>query len=420
MKILFLTNLYPPNVFGGYERLCYEVASALQAKGHEVTVLTSSYGKKGGNGDLQPVRRELFLFATEGNIYTPFTCAQAQREEYEAGNRARFEAAVDEIKPDILFVWNLYFLDQGLLAAIERSPLPKTYLLTDNWLIAQLNPEFIGAYFAKNVLGKSLNPTVVGRAIRFWAGYLRRLFSRNVRVMKGRAIFPSKFMRQLYGEAGFRFKGGEAICYHGVRFLHPSGGGRINRSELIDRSEVRLLFAGRVVEIKGVHTAIEAVREVRKRHGNLRVALTIVGDTQDQVYYGKLERLIDSLGVRDSVVFRSAVAEDELFDLFQQHDIYLFPSLYEPFSLTLILALESGIPTIASDAGGNVEIVEQGKTGLLFRAGNQEDLADHIGSLAASGDLRDRISQAATAHAGKFTFDSMISRIEHELQQAIG
>jgi glycosyltransferase involved in cell wall biosynthesis len=419
MKILFISNLYPPNVFGGYERLCYDVASVLQARGHEVTVLTSSYGKNNKESYSHAVRRELFLFATEGNIYMPFDCSSSQRAEYEAINREKFEAVVADVKPDILFVWNLYFFDQGLLKAIESSTLPKTYLLTDNWMIAQLNSNFIGNYFSQKVFGNISNKNRTLLTLKQMARQILQKFTRGSFVINGRAIFPSRFMRQLYRDAGFRFQGGEAICYHGVRFLHSPEVKRKPRSELSSPSEVKMLFAGRVVNLKGVHTAIEAVHEVQKHYANKRALLTIVGDTQDLSYFGELESLIDSLGMRDSILFLPAVAEDKLFDLFQQHDIYLFPSLYEPFSLTLILALESGIPTIASDAGGNVEIVHNGKTGLIFRAGDGVDLASKIYSLAENGTLRDKISRTAVAHAAEFTFDNMISRVEMDLEKAV-
>ena len=44
MRVLFVSNLYPPNVVGGYERLCFEVASAFASRGHEVHVLASGHG----------------------------------------------------------------------------------------------------------------------------------------------------------------------------------------------------------------------------------------------------------------------------------------------------------------------------------------------------------------------------------------
>src|ERR1700760_2446245 len=55
MRILILSNLYPPNVVGGYERLCYEVTAGLAASGHEMTVLTSNYGSGVANYPAQHV-----------------------------------------------------------------------------------------------------------------------------------------------------------------------------------------------------------------------------------------------------------------------------------------------------------------------------------------------------------------------------
>ena len=416
MKILILTNLYPPNVFGGYERLCYEVACALTARGHDVTVLTSSYGKSSEENYGHRVIRELFLFATEGNLYKPFDFAQIQGQGHEARNQEIFNSTVNEIKPDILFVWNLYFFDRGLLEEIDGCALDKTYLLTDNWMIAQLNSQFIGAYFSDKVFGGVQQRYGIKPAIRKFAKQLGRVYSRNKFDINGRAIFPSRFMKRLYEDAGFRFGKGDSICYHGVNFLHPPNPSRIQRLDLINPAEVRLLFAGRIVKVKGVHTAIEAIREIHARRDDLRVILTIVGDTEDQEYLGEIRKLADSPGVRDHVIFRPTVAEDELFDLFQQHDIYLFPSLYEPFSLTLIHALESGIPTVASDAGGNVEIVHDGKTGLVFGAGNYKDLAGKVLKLVSDGKLRTSLSRSAVLRAEEFTFDNMVSRIEKDLE----
>ena len=419
MKILFLTNLYPPNVFGGYERLCYEVATGLQSRGHEVTVLTSSYGQYHGEAYGHTVRRELFLFANEENIYGPFDCSPAQREEHEASNQRMFMDAIDTVKPHVLFVWNLYFFDNRLLSAIEKCSLPKMYLLTDNWMIVMLNSQFIKNRCTNTTLDRDQKHDDFKHKLHRLIKPISRLFDHDSIVLNGRAIFSSKFMRDYYRDAGFYFKRGENICYHGVRFLHVPGVKRVSRIALEKTTIVRLLFAGRVVKTKGVHTAIEAVHEMRKRYCNLRIVLTIVGETQDQEYCREIELLIDSLGLRELILFQPAVAESELFNLFQNHDIYLFPSLYEPFSLTLIHALESGIPTIASDVGGNIEMINNEKTGLIFRAGDYNDLADKINMLITKSSLRERLSQRAVAHASKFTFNKMILRIETDLNKVV-
>jgi glycogen synthase len=103
--------------------------------------------------------------------------------------------------------------------------------------------------------------------------------------------------------------------------------------------------------------------------------------------------------------------------LFNGHDIYLFPSLYEPFSLTLIHALSFGIPTIASDIGGNVEIVRDRESGLLFKKGDSADLAAVVRFLATDGALRARLADGGRCSAARFTFEQMIAAMEDFLAQ---
>ena len=112
------------------------------------------------------------------------------------------------------------------------------------------------------------------------------------------------------------------------------------------------------------------------------------------------------------------VPEAGLPALFAAHDIYLFPSLYEPFSLTLIHALACGIPTIASRAGGNPEIVEDGETGLLFRQGDAAELARAIGRMVREPRLRARVALQGRAAGRRFTFRRMADGMESFLEHA--
>lgn len=413
MKILFISNLYPPNVIGGYERLCFEMASALSERGHHITVLTSSYGGRHQAIKGQRVIRTLKLFATEEAIYTPFEASAEERAQWEEENKARFCQLVEEEKPDLLFVWNLYFFSHSFLDQIQKSTTPKLYLLTDNWMLMFLNEEFIGNYFSREVFKNKVPGGIIQRLLR------RSEKRKSITTIKGRAIFASIFMMQLYKDAGCRFQQGHTICYHGVHFLHKPDAPRQERSTFIATGEVRLLFAGRLVDIKGVHTAIEALASIQPACKGRQVTLTIIGDSQDQSYKERLKEQATRLGLENSITFRPPVAEQELFDLFQHFDIYLFPSLYEPFSLTLILALEAAIPTIASAVGGNVEIVEHRHTGLLFKAGNARDLTRQVLEMINNDRLRAKLSCAATRRASAFTFATMVSHIETELEQAL-
>ena len=138
----------------------------------------------------------------------------------------------------------------------------------------------------------------------------------------------------------------------------------------------------------------------------------ILGDVQDREYMNKIETMIQRLNLRDKVVFQPTVQESDLFGIFQDYDIFLFPSLYEPFSLTLIHALASGIPVVASDVGGNQEIIFPDRTGLLFSRGDSRSLSRAVLNLAGKPNLRKALAIEARKVAKEFTFQTMVQKVE--------
>lgn len=411
MKILTISNLYPPNAVGGYEVLCFEVMQALAEKGREITVLTSNYGGKQADFSNQRVLRHLTLLANEENIYLPLNISAEQRNAINQKNLQSFEQTLRDFCPDLIFIWNLHFLDVSLIETIEQSDIKRVYLLSDNWLINFYNSRFMANYFSQVVHAPNYSLRSLLRSIR---NSLTK-FSGAAKVMNGFAIFPSVYMQKLYTDAGFKFAGTQ-IIYHGVTSLRTIAP-RAERENLVSLDKLRLLFAGRVVDIKGVHTAIEALALIVKALPELEVSLSIVGDARDQLYLSRLKKMIAQLHLENQVYFIPPVPEQGLFALFQDYDIYLFPSLYEPFSLTLIHALQAGIPTVASAAGGNVEIVLPQKTGLLFRQSDAKDLSQQVIKLVNDPGLRVSLGRQAQTYANRFTFDQMIGQIDAHLER---
>jgi glycogen synthase len=404
LKILFISNLYPPNAVGGYERLCFSVASDFAARGHDVVVLTSNYGSAREEFAGQRVHRLLELAVGEGGIYEPDQCSPEQRFERDTKNLKLCKEVALESAPDVIFVWNLYFLNQSLLQGISGLGIKTFYLLTDNWLIAFLQPDFIQSYFRKQVY------QVAGKKQIRLAGLIDQFsYLRAPKIkISGAAIFPSKFMRRLYKQAGFCFDR-EAIIHHGVE--RTSRELQIDRAKLVCQGEVRLLFAGRIVELKGVHTAIAAHASLVRELPEMRITLTIVGDQQDQSYVKQLRSSIQAYQLTELVHFCPPVPEESLSELFDSHDIYLFPSLYEPFALTLIHALAGNIPTIASDAGGNPEIVRHRKTGMLFSKGDSRGMVKCVKQLISNNKLRAEVAARGSRAAQMLTFDKMAHEI---------
>lgn len=431
MRILFVSNLYPPNVVGGYERLCFSVASAFAARGHAVSVLTSGHG--GGRADFpgQSIRQDLTLLAG-ASIYLPYEGDAASRDAINRGNVAALRRTIDALSPELVFAWNLFFLDRSFLDALGTCGVPVAVMLTDNWLANMIRPELVAGFFRDHVFGSEPFPRPPPPAPALPPrGIARRLLDRlrpppapaapaptpaalpPVRFPMI-AIYGSRFMRDFYREAGLAFEV-DRVVHNGVHQEIASDAVFADRSATVAPGTLRLLFAGRLVDLKGADTAVAALAHLPPDIAGMEVRLTLLGDDQDAAYVASLREAIAASGASARITMAPTVAPDALFDLFQRHDVYLFPSLYEPFSLTLIHALACGIPTIASDAGGNPEIVVDGVSGLVVPKADAAALARAITRLAGDGALRARLAEGGWESARGFTFERMIAGMEDAL-----
>jgi len=422
MRILVLTNLYPPFVVGGYERLCFEVSSALVEKGHDVTVLTSTYGGPTNEGfPGQHVIRDLQLLVGR-EIYAAFDGTPDERIALNRANNDTVIRVLTETRPDVVFVWNLFFFDGSLLDNVRQHGPRTVLMLTDNWLLVMQNPNFVAEFFRDVVHGDTpftVPPSLPAPPEADAApGLMRRMMAafRKTDAPAGRqapgseAIFGSEFVRDFYAAGGMRF-GRQQVIHNGVHQAPPADGFP-DRALLVQPGKLRLLFAGRLVDLKGAHTAVAAMRLLDAAGMGLdRIELTIVGDAQDADYMPVFQAAVDESGCADRIVVRPTVAKQALPALFAEHDIYLFPSLYEPFSLTLIHAMALGIPTVASAVGGNLEIVTEGESGLLFPKADPEALGGCIRRLVVDPELRARIASGGRRSASRFTFERMVGEM---------
>jgi sugar transferase (PEP-CTERM/EpsH1 system associated) len=149
----------------------------------------------------------------------------------------------------------------------------------------------------------------------------------------------------------------------------------------------RLIHVARLDPIKDQATLLRAVRLIASVMPEVR--LDIVGDGSARP---ALEQLTDSLQLRGHVRFlgfRSDVSE-----CLAQADLFVLSSLKEGISLTLLEAMATGLPIVATDVGGNREVVSHGETGLLVPAQSPELLAAAIQTILGQPELARRMGAA--------------------------
>ena len=135
----------------------------------------------------------------------------------------------------------------------------------------------------------------------------------------------------------------------------------------------RIVFVGNLIPVKGPDLAIRALGTLIERGTNPH--LIIVGQGKME---GDLRRLAAKLGLDDHVYFLGPVVPEGVADYLSAADVCVIPSRREPFGLVALEAMACGKPIIAADVGGLSENISNHQSGLLFRAGDADALADGI------------------------------------------
>ena len=128
MRILIISNLFPPDVLGGYEILCSQVTEALRSRGHSVSVLTSSCRMPCQDHD---VHRELEL---ELLFDRPFRRSRLRRRTVGRRNERRTARRIAALAPDLIFLWSQRRLTLGPARAAQASGVPVAWSLNDEYL----------------------------------------------------------------------------------------------------------------------------------------------------------------------------------------------------------------------------------------------------------------------------------------------
>lgn len=423
VRILLLSNLYPPHVEGGAEILAGDIAAGLERLRHEVIVLTSSNGlsKPGHDGNiwrsLQPA--PAVYFDRKHSLWSQFKQPfNYHRRYHNAANAKTLREIIAATSPDILYIWEITGIGvNSLLKVLPELKIPIVFHLGSYWLLYARSPE-----------------TEQSRLRIRW---LKQLLIGSVPELTWTSLIAvSATVKQEYTQAGFDPKRIEVI-YNGIdpRFL------TLPRSVSNEEQTCQLLFVGRIRVEKGILVILKALdllmhesnRAVIVNESNDSVILSaakhldlpplrlhIFGDG-DATYINELKTFLHEKGLAELVTFHGKVPQDELIQYYDRSQIMLVPSLWqEPFGLVVAEAMARELPVIASNVGGPSEIITHGKNGLLVEAGDERALALAISQLINDPNKRQRFGQAARLTVQeRFVIEENVNLVEQHLQRAI-
>lgn len=396
MRVLAVGNMYPPHHLGGYE-LCWQGAMRhLRAHGHGARILTTDYR----HGDATPgaeedpdVHRELEWYWHEHHWRS---LSPTARLALERRNAKRFDRHLRELRPDLLAWWAVGGMSLGLIERARRAGLPAVLFVHDYW----------PSYGPERDLWT-----------RMW-----RWRPRAARVVQALSGLPT---RPQLGRAGRWLFNSESMRLETLRtgleipdsaILAPGIDRRYREAPHEPEPPPwrwRLLYVGRVVEPKGVRTAIESLALLPAA-----ATLRIVGEG-DEDYRRELAETVRRLGLTERVAFEPRRLPGELPGVYQAADALIFPVQWpEPFGLVPLEAMALGRPVLATGRGGSGDYLRDGENTLLFEAGGAEALAAAVRRLADDAGLRARLREGGYATAAAHGEDEFNARALDEMLAA--
>jgi glycogen synthase len=408
MRILFLTNYYPPYARGGYELWCQEVAEALTQRGHQVCVVTTKPDNNHPQSNEYNVWVQRVLWPEVESSLTQTTLRLLKdRPRLESENLQQLHKLVMEFKPEVALVWGMWNLPRSLPAMLERLlPESVAYYICDYWLTLP------NAYIQRWQAPASKSVTQLPK--RLLGKYFLAELSKEtpIQLELEHPICVSQALRETLVEAGIKVSHAQVI-YGGVKsetFLE-SGDKRREQSS----KHLNLLYIGRLEPEKGVHTAINAIAHLAKE-GISSLTLDIYGQG-DPPYEAGLRTIVHKNNLDHLIAFHGTISHQQVPQVLWQHDVLIFPSEWqEPFARTVLEAMAAGLVVVGTITGGTGEILIENKTGLTFSAGDAEQLASQIQHLAQNPRLRNTLAAAGQRCVNEnYTFSRMVAQLEATL-----
>jgi len=432
MRILALTNLYPPHHAGTFDTHCENMVEALRLRGHAVRVLVSNHGapsdQRGGD-----VERRLYLNGAFGH---PLVSGFNEMKPMELHNNEALMESIEEFQPDIVHVFSLAGLSKSLLFTLEHSRRVVVFDIFDHWLSAGVREDPWLRFWnapSLSLLEKS------ARAALEMSGERGRLDDcAPTRLKKGYDRLPGLFgdAKQLAAVTpnslgGFKFEHAYfcsqalkslceqlGFCVWNAAVIYPSITGAYFGEIKSAKAPIKnLLLVARLNDESGVMTAFKALKIARQ--AKLNISLHVYG-RGDSAYVAKLR----SFAVSNALPVEFLNVSNQNSDLpavFKAHDALLHtPEWNEPFPFTPLQAMGCGLPVIGSTVGAAGELLRHGENALTYPPGDAEQLAARINELILSPALRFQMAQTAQEEvSSRFSDVTVMDQVEQFLQSAL-
>jgi glycosyltransferase involved in cell wall biosynthesis len=208
------------------------------------------------------------------------------------------------------------------------------------------------------------------------------------------------------------------------RVVHEVISSVVERTDVVDApvptatgtlGRLRMVFAGRLVEEKGLLECVEAVRRIVAE--GIDAEITLCGAPDDDAFARTLDEAIARAGVRDRVHLPGFVPLEELGALFRERDVFVLASYHEGFPHVLLDAMAAGLPVIATKVGGLPDVLVDGDHAVLIESHSVDALTDAMRRIATDDALRARVAAGGLRWAAENTLEKTCGRLVELLRE---
>src|SRR5579862_5077406 len=378
MRILFCNKYNYP--FSGTEAYLFELMEMMRAHGREVALFSMADERGEPTGYDRHYVGHIDFKVRAGLLGKARLAAHAI---YSTEARHKLRAMIQDFRPDVAHVRNIYHhLSPSILWEFKAQGVPVVYHVNDFKLLcpsynlvssghaceACKRGNFWKALRSECYPGLGARTTLVAEAYAHrWLGTYRRCV--------GRFVAPSQFVREKFVEHGWDGSKFEVIPHFQMV------GQDIERSA----ADGPVVYCGRLSAEKGVDDLLRAIRQLPD------VRLVIAGD-------GPQRRELQELAVRlglNNVEFVGQIGPAERDALIARSKFTVLPShAYETLGKTILESYAQSRAVVSTDLGSRQEFVHHGETGLLYRCGDVNELAQAIALLAANSAVAGEMGRA--------------------------
>lgn len=411
VKILVITSFYPPFGLSGHDERCQQVVAAMAKRGHKLQVLTSNYRLPpiGRNGEVG-VFRELALYDAKSleSKSEPSYRQKLREVEWNIGTMAY---RLNRFQPDVIYIWNMEGLSKSLLFFLQAEGIPLVYDLHASWLkqdAFQADPWSQWWNQSKSLRSRGHRTflQITGKARR----HLRQFpMGKATDLDLSHSYVCSEYLREELAADGLPQAADLPVIY-------PA----LDRSRLVRKTEFKatgcFLWSGHLTEGKAPELGLEAVALLHAKGINVRLDIFGKGEPIERK---RMRQRIDASPVADAVRMLG-VRSRELALRYVEYDAFLYTGRGgDPFPITPLEAMLSGVPCLLSRNGGIAEVATDGVHALIHEPDDAEALAAALERFMALPDGGSAMAASCNeALLGQHSLDNTASLIESILMQA--